>query len=201
MNSDDDDRGLSRRTMLRAAAWAAPIIVLTTAAPAAAASGEVLQVRMITTALSANGFDISLEDTKNTNPTTENTSRDNAQAVVATFRVTTPNGAPVPGATVTIATDGQRESQNNFVIAVSAMNETSFGEASVGRLSSVAVTADDAGLAKVKVSTATYNQDDCDPVPVRRTGVITASASQTGFATGSAVLTYEVIDGITLASC
>lgn len=37
---DDPSGGLSRRQIVRAAAWAAPVIVLATAAPAAVASGE-----------------------------------------------------------------------------------------------------------------------------------------------------------------
>jgi len=165
-----------------------------------------LTATIMTGGLSGNGFDLYLRDSKNTN---SNTNTDPLANLVSSITnpvvnlsvlVTTCDGTPVPGATVVIASDHQRDHEppstgGELLGFTPSTQTTAFGEAPGNRIATV--TTDSLGVARVKVCTATYSRVDIGFIPMSGTWTITMSAP--GFATATQTFTYQVIDGLPTA--
>ncbi len=186
--------GVSRRRLAAGAAWAVPLVAVGAAVPVIAASCDVA-VTIETQGLSGGGVDLHLRDTKATNSET-NVLPSTTTVVNLVFLITV-GGLPVEGVTVVVAGDDTKDSEGNFMIGFSPSTQTSgFGESPTKR--TAAVVSDASGLARVKVSTATYNQADCGHIP--RAGTFNVAVT-TECGSSNQSFTYRIFDGLPLASC
>ncbi|MBK8755652.1 MAG: hypothetical protein IPM08_00530 [Actinomycetales bacterium] len=178
-----------------------PAILTVVAAPAHASSCP-LSVIITTTGLSANGFDLYIRDSKNLNSNTNTDPLSNITTTGTTnpvvnmsMLVTDCAGNPVSGATVVVSSDHQRDLEGatgGELLGFTPATQTSgFGEAPGNRIATV--TSDAAGLAKVKICTATYSSADIGTTP--RSGTWTITLSAPGFGQSTRTLTYRVFDG------
>ncbi len=182
---------VTRRAVVRGAAWAMPVVVLAAPARAFAASCT-YAVTIVNTLLagSLSGFDMLVRDTKfDAVPSTTALFTSGTKMPVLQFLVTC-NGQPAAGVQVAVASDGQTDIEGiPLVKFVSPTIPTNVLEGTVVP-SPYLGTTDATGRVNVGVATATFQGPDPKP----RDGVFTvlAGASSTTF-------TYRLVDGLPLS--
>lgn len=191
---------LSRRSIVTAGAWSIPVIAAAVGAPAAAASETAMAPHglvIVTGGLGATGQDLWLRDGKFNNNHT-NTSPSNTIVVNLRLRVRDAEGNPVPNASVFVSGDDVTDSEGNYMVGISPPDTTgNIIESNTKRTATV--TSDGNGEIVVKVSTATYNRQDCGFI--ERTGTITATATVLGHPSVTSVFSYGVFDGAPVVNC
>ncbi len=178
---------VTRRTVVRGAAWTLPVVVMAAPARAFAASCT-YSITIVNTLLagSGSGFDLYIKDTKyDAVPSPFALFTFGVKMPILTFVVTC-NGVPVPSVQASIAADGQTEVEGNPLVKfVSPTITTNVGEGTVVTSPYVGAT-DATGRISVAVATPTFS--DTEPKP--RDGTFTATvAGQT------TTFTYRVFDG------
>lgn len=182
---------MTRRTVVRGAAWAMPVVVLAAPARAFAASCT-YDVVILNTLLagSLSGFDMLVKDTKyDAVPSTTALFITGTKMPVLQFLVTC-NGQPAAGVQVAVANDGQTDIEGiPLVKFVSPTITTNVLEGTVVP-SPYLGTTDATGRVNVAVATATFQGPDLKP----RDGTFTVTiGGQTK------TFTYRVFDGIPLS--
>ncbi|MGB2699325.1 MAG: hypothetical protein WBC31_03045 [Candidatus Phosphoribacter baldrii] len=177
---------VTRRAVVRGAAWAMPVVVLAAPARAFAASCTYAVTIVNTLMASALGFDLYIKDTKyGAVPSATAPFTSGVRMPILTLLVTC-NGVPVPGVPVSIAADGQTDIEGNPLIKfVSPTITTNVVEATVVPSPYVGTT-DATGQVNVAIATATYQV--IDPKPRNGTFTVTIAGQTTTF-------TYRVFDG------
>jgi hypothetical protein len=188
---DRGTSGVTRRTVVRGAAWAVPVVVLGAPAQAVAASCT-YAVTIVNTLLagSLSGFDMLVRDTKfDAVPSTTALFTVGTKMPVLQLLVTC-NGQPAAGVQVAVASDGQIDIEGiPLVKFVSPTIPTNVLEGTVVP-SPYLGTTDAIGRVNVAVATATFQGPDAKP----RDGVFTVVAGGT-----STTFTYRLYDGIPLS--
>ncbi len=185
--SNRDSGPVTRRAVVRGAAWAMPVVVL--AAPARAFAASCTYDVVILNAViagSLSGFDMLVKDTKyNALPSIFALFTFGTTMPVLQFQVTC-NGQPAAGVQVAVASDGQIDIEGiPLVKFVSPTIPTNVVEGTI--VPSPYIGSTD-GTGRINVAVATASFQATDPKPRNGTFTVTIAGQTTSF-------TYRVYDG------